>query len=81
MESGSQANPCTKGWNLLTEVGYPYSGMLAELLRSHAIPFVAQDSMGAGLTLKIGLGAERTRFYVPCGLLVQAKALVNNIFS
>lgn len=81
MGPGTQAKKRAEEWAILTEAGLPYSGMLSELLRQNGIPFVTRDSMGAGMALKVGLGAERTRFYVPCGRLEQAKALTDDIFS
>lgn len=69
------------GWPLLTEAGYPYSGMLSDLLTTNGIPFVDRDVMGAGMALKVGAGAERTRFYVPGDCLERAKELVSVIFS
>ena len=81
MAPDAQAKKRAEEWVLLTEAGYPYSGMLSELLRQNGIPFVTRDCMGAGMALKVGPGAERTRFYVPPGCFSRAGALVSEIFS
>lgn len=70
----------TEEWVLLTEAEYPYSGMLSELLRRNGIICVTRGRMGAGMVLKVGLGAERTRFYVPPDLFPCANILVSEIF-
>lgn len=52
-------------WMLLTETGYPYAGMLSDLLSQSGIPFAARNKMGVGMALKVGPLLERTCFYVP----------------
>lgn len=69
----------TKDWILLTDVKYPYSGMLSDLLKQAEIPFTTEGRMGAGLTLKAGSLLESTRFYVPLTYYECATELVRNI--
>ena len=54
---------------------------LEDLFRDNEIPFVTRESMGAGLTTKLGLAIERKRFYVPYGYYEAAKELEKEFFS
>ena len=68
-------------WQFLVEMKAPWSGMLCDLLKQNRIPVVTENRMGAGMALKVGTGAEHTRFYVPPDRFPCASALVGEIFS
>ena len=65
----------------LTEKEPLWSNALEELLTDNSIPCVTKNTLGAGLTSKIGSLHERTRFYVPYLKLNTAKALEEEFFS
>lgn len=65
----------------LAEKDSVWSGVLEDCLRQNAIPYLTQNTMGAGLTSKIGSMMEVTRFYVKFGWLSQSRALVEELFS
>ena len=69
-------DPC-----FLTERDFVGSGMLEDVLRQHGIPFLKKQMLGAGLTMRIGLMAERSRFYVPYGRMQEAAALAEDLFA
>ena len=54
---------------------------MEELLRDNGIPCITKNTLGAGLTSKIGSMRERVRFYVPYLKLKIAKALEEEFFS
>jgi len=66
---------------LLTEKAILWAGMLSDVLTQNDIPFTTKNLLGAGLTAKIGLGGERTRFYVPYGHYQAARDLEQSLFS
>ena len=55
-------------------------GTLSEVLENNGIPFVTKNVLGAGMTAKLGMGAEQVRFYVPYTFWEQAKKLEQDIF-
>jgi hypothetical protein len=64
----------------LTEKEYIWGRMLTDVLQQNEIPFLAENSMGAGMALRVGLGIERIRFYVPYHRLQEARELVEQLF-
>lgn len=66
---------------LLTEQSPIWAGMLADVLQQHSIPFIKENSLGAGLALKMGPLSEKIRFFVPASYLTSAAELVEELFS
>ena len=58
-----------------------WAGMLADVLQQHGVPFFKESSLGAGLAIKTGGLSERIRFFVPQSYLMDAKNLVEELFS
>ena len=81
--SSAEVRPAGKNQEmcLLTEQSPIWSGMLADVLQQHGIPFVQESSLGAGLALKMGSLSEVIRFYVPASHLAAAKELVEELFE
>ena len=65
----------------LTEQSPMWAGMLADVLQQHGVPFFKESSLGAGLAIKTGGLSERIRFFVPQSYLMDAKNLVEELFS
>ena len=65
----------------LTEQSPMWAGMLADVLQQHGVPFFKESSLGAGLAIKTGGLSERIRFFVPQSCLMDAKNLVEELFS
>ncbi len=65
----------------LAERGNIWSGILADVLASHQIPFLKKGRMGAGLTLAADPMLESYRFYVPYSRLAEARDLAEDVFS
>lgn len=79
MDAGQ--NAYSPEWKFLVEMKAPWSGMLCDLLKQNRIPVVTENRLGAGMALKAGPGAERTRFYVPPDRFPCACDLVSEFFS
>ena len=65
---------------LLGEKDSVWAGVLEDCLRQNGIPYLTQNTLGAGLTAKMGTMLERTKFYVRYGFYRQAKALEEELF-
>ena len=65
----------------LTEKGQPFSGMLADVLAQHDIPFVKSGRLGAGLAARVGSMLESERFYVRFADLGRAGDIVDELFG
>ena len=65
----------------LTEKDALWAGVLEDCLRQNGIPCLTQNSLGAGLTSKIGSMLERTTFFVKYGYYDRAKLLEEELFS
>jgi toxin ParE1/3/4 len=65
----------------LTEQDYISSGILEDLLKQNAIPYLKKDVMGAGMAIKVGPMLERSKFYVPFERLSDAVGVMDNLFS
>lgn len=65
----------------LTEQSPMWAGMLADVLQQRGVPFFKESSLGAGLAIKTGGLSERIRFFVPQSYLMDAKNLVEELFS
>lgn len=64
----------------LTELESIWGEMLADVLGRNGVPYLKNPVLGAGLTLKLGQGMERWRFYVPFDQLDKARDLVSSMF-
>lgn len=65
----------------LTEKESVWSDTLADIFESNGIPYYRKNVLGAGLTSRLGIGFERTRFYVPYAQYADARALEQEFFS
>ena len=65
----------------LTEKEQIWSGMLADVLKQHGIPFVQKNVLGTGMTLRTGPMFESVRFYVFYQHLAEATEIVEALFS
>lgn len=70
-----------EGLRFLTEKPPVWAGMLADILEQHAIPYVKESTLGAGLAIKTGSMSELIRFYVPSPHLPAAQELIEELFS
>ena len=73
--------PRPEDYCFLTERPYVWAGLLEDALRQNEIPYLTENTMGAGLTSKIGNMLESVRFYVPYACLGQAEALMEELFT
>ena len=70
-------DPC-----FLTELDYMPSGILEDVLKQNAIPYLKKDMLGAGMTIRLGpMLLERSRFYVPYEKYQEAKDITDAVFS
>ena len=67
-------DPC-----FLAEHDYLTSGILEDLLKQNAIPYLKKNVMGAGLAIKVGPMLDRSRFYVPYDRLEDAAAVAEEL--
>ena len=73
--------PLAGDYCFLTEKELLWSNAMEELLRDNGIACVTRNTLGAGLTTKLGAMQEQIRFYVPYLKLKQAKLLEEEFFS
>lgn len=73
--------PTPDDYCFLTEKDSVWSGVLEDCLRQNAIPYLTQNTMGAGLTAKLGTMLEQTKFYVCYAFYYKAKELEAELFS
>ena len=69
-------DPC-----FLAERDYITTGILEDILKQNAVPYLKKDVMGAGMAIKVGPMLERSRFYVPYDQLETAESIVDELFS
>lgn len=65
----------------LTEKDSVWAGVLADCLRQNVVPYLTQNTLGAGLTAKMGSMFETVKFYVRYAYYQQAKALEEELFA
>lgn len=81
---------CDKRW--LEEPGYNdycfltdreviWAGVFEDCLRLNGIPYLTENTIGAGLAAKIGTTVGSVRFYVRYGYFHRAQALEEELFS
>ena len=68
-------DPC-----FLCTLGAVESEMLCEALKDSGVPVVKKGRFGAGMALKVGLMAERSRIYVPYCRLADSKRIYGELF-
>lgn len=64
----------------LTEKDSVWAGVLEDCLRQNSIPYLTKNTLGAGMTSKIGSMFETVKFYVRYAYYQQAKELVEELF-
>ena len=72
--------PLAEDFCFLVEKDSVWAGVLEDCLRQNGIPYLTQNTLGAGLTAKMGNMLERTKFYVRYAFFQQAKALEEALF-
>lgn len=65
----------------LTEKDSVWAGVLEDCLRKNAVPYLTQNTLGAGLTAKMGSMFETIKFYVRYAYYQQAKELEEELFA
>lgn len=58
-----------------------WAGVFEDCLRQNEIPYLTQNTMGAGLTAKIGSMFETVKFYVKYAYYVRAEELAEELFA
>lgn len=58
-----------------------WAGALSDILTQNEVPFATKNTLGAGLSAKMGPALERTRFYVPYSHYQLAQDLEREFFS
>ena len=69
-----------KDFELLAEKEAMWARMLMEVLQDNGVPCVSMPVLGAGFVLKTGI-QEWLRVYVPGEFMVQARALLDELFA
>lgn len=69
-------DPC-----FLVEKEAPWGEMLADVLTRNDVPFRQKPVLGAGLSLRLGQGMERYRFYVPFAEVEKAREMTEVLFG
>lgn len=64
----------------LTEKETIWAGMLSDIFMQNDVPFITRNTLGAGLSAKLGSAMERTRFYIPYAYYAQARSLEMELF-
>lgn len=73
--------PKAEDYCFLRETEFVWAGMLEDCLRQNGIPYLTHNTMGAGLTAKVGSMFETVKFFVQHAYLNQAKMLEKVIFA
>ena len=64
----------------LTEKDIVWAGVLEDCLRQNGIPYLTQNTLGSGLTAKMGTLMESVRFFVRYAYFEKAKLLEEELF-
>lgn len=72
--------PRPEDYCFLGEKDAVWAGVLEDCLRQNGIPYLTQNSLGAGMTAKMGSLLERTRFYVRYAWYRNAQELEEELF-
>lgn len=73
--------PRPEDYCFLTEKDALWAGVLEDCLGKNNIPYLTRNSLGAGLTAKIGSMQERMTFFVQYEFYSQAERLEEELFS
>lgn len=73
-------DPRPEDFCYLTEKELIWANALEDIFKDHSIPYVTKNTMGAGLTAKMGHAMERMRFYVPYSCYGEARQLEAEFF-
>ena len=86
---GTRCPVCDKKWLeppkgedycYLTEKDIVWAGVLEDCLRQNGIPYLTQNTLGSGLTAKMGTLMESVRFFVRYAYFEKAKLLEEELF-
>lgn len=58
-----------------------WAGVFEDCLRQNAVPYLTENTLGAGLAGKLGIAMDTVRFYVRYAYYHQAKALEEELFA
>lgn len=72
--------PLPEDYCFLSEKDSVWAGVLEDCLRQNGIPYLIQNTLGAGLTVKMGTMMERTKFYVRFAYFQKAQELEEELF-
>jgi len=72
--------PLPEDYCYLVEKDSVWAGVLEDCLRQNAIPYLTQNTLGAGLTAKMGTMFEKTKFYVRYAFYRKAQELEAELF-
>lgn len=73
--------PQREDYCYLTRKDAVWAGVLEDCLRQNAIPYLTENTLGAGLTAKMGTMLETVKFYVRYAFYRQAKELEEELFA
>ena len=73
--------PLPEDYCFLVEKDAVWAGVLEDCLRQNGIPYLTRNTLGAGLTSKMGNLLERTKFYVRYAYYRKAQELEEAIFQ
>ena len=74
-------DPISTDYCFLVDKKVIWATALEDLLKDNGIPYVTENTLGAGLAAKIGPALERKQFFVPYSHYSTAKALEEDFFS
>ena len=66
---------------LVAEAPYVQAEMLKELFADNGVPFTERSSLGAAITVELGVNVGRVRLYVPYDRFDEAKSLYEAFFG
>lgn len=72
--------PNPNDYCFLTERDILWAGLFEDALRQNAIPYLTENTLGAGLAAKIGTAAGSVRFYVRYAYYHRSKELEESLF-
>ena len=72
--------PQPEDYCFLGEKDAVWAGVLEDCLRQNGIPYLTENTLGAGMTAKMGNLFEKTKFYVRCAWYRKAQELEEELF-
>lgn len=70
-----EREPQADDYCYLTEKEAIWAGTLSEIFENNNIPYVTKNTLGAGMTAKLGAAMERVQFFVPYSRYKEAQEL------